>query len=211
VEGSGSQKYSTSVYTPLRHHHEGLFSKTHASLIEVLVAAASDLPPPARLRPGLGPPCPLAQLKRVLPPPDTLQPHRTSGLYPTPGSGAAAAAAAGAPSTGGAAPDGGVNLSRTSTNSPFIFNPYAGKRKELEQKQRGKKALRSGDDIVALLPEWVGQIIMAEICSKACPDLKTWQCDMACPDLLSWQCQHGMFMIELSKFLSYECCIFSTT
>ncbi|GAX75493.1 hypothetical protein CEUSTIGMA_g2936.t1 [Chlamydomonas eustigma] len=144
-EGAAEDAWETAAAL-LRYHHEGLSSKTHAALIEVLVAASTEMPSQSRIRSGRGPPCPLATLKRVIPPPGSLQPHQVSGLYPAPGSGSAA---------GGSMSTGGGNLGRTSTNSPFIFNPYAGKRKELEQKQRGKKALGSGEDALAAVPEWV--------------------------------------------------------
>ena len=117
-----------------RHHHTLLGPQAQATLLEVLGQASADLPPPARPRPGLGPPCPLALLKRVLPPAPALQPQKVQllvgcgGLAPT--------ASLGAGGAGGKSGGGGGGIPSKGFEkggSPFIFNPNAGKRKELEQ------------------------------------------------------------------------------
>ena len=139
-----------------RLHHTSLSPQTQAALLEALAQASADLPSAARQRPGLGAPCPLAQLKRVLPPAPPLQPQWMVPPQPlaTAGGGAAVRSVGGS-KTAPAASAGGEGGS--SGGSPFIFNPNAGKRKELEAKQRGRraKAAGGGDAAAAAGPEWV--------------------------------------------------------
>ena len=79
-----------------------------------------------------------------MPPPPALQPSVVAAGGGTTGQGG--------PSAGGA------------NASPFIFNPYAGKREALEQKQRGKRALGvdssargvgGGNPAASAGPDWV--------------------------------------------------------
>ncbi|KAF6256009.1 hypothetical protein COO60DRAFT_151357 [Scenedesmus sp. NREL 46B-D3] len=117
--------------TLLRESYPLLPQSLQVSLMEGCAAAGAAMGSRARQRPGPGP-GPQVQLKRVLPGPPCLQPLHLSATDMAP---AGSASAPGSKKGEGSSANAG----------PFIFNPYAAKRK-------GASAAAAAE---AALPEWV--------------------------------------------------------
>jgi hypothetical protein len=98
-------------------------------MLEALAQAAARFPQRALSRRGPGP-GPLAQLRRVLPPPPALAPARVAA-------GAAGGAGRGGGAGGGGSGGGGGGAER----GPFIFNPYAQKRRDGEAAAAAESAV----------------------------------------------------------------------
>lgn len=111
-------------------------------MLEGLTLAASAMPPKLRLRPGLGPPCPLARLKRILPLAPPQQPLRIQGLLGCTSSRDVAEGAG----------EGGVV--KVNNDSPFIFNANEKRKAAKEKSKRGGNG-KDRDAELVLQGEWV--------------------------------------------------------
>ena len=133
---------STHLDPPRRHQLHHLPTASHAPMLEGLTLAASAMPPKLRLRPGLGPPCPLARLKRILPLAPPRQPLHIQGLLGCTSSRDVAEGAS----------EGGVV--KVNSDSPFIFNANE-KRKAVKEKSKRGGNGKDRDAELVLQGEWV--------------------------------------------------------